>query len=283
MNLKYYFQEMRIKHYIKNFLVFMPAFFAGNIFDIDILKSSILAFISFSLMSSSVYVLNDIHDIQKDRLHPRKCKRPVASGVIKKEYAVVFAVVLFIISLSLVCFLVSSSIYVIGTLFLYFIINIIYSIAGGKNYALLDVSLLVSGFYLRILMGSYSCRIEVSNWLMLVVISGAFFMAFGKRRNELKQIGVQTRIVLTQYSVDFLDKLMYSCMTLSLCFFALWCSERGTNYIILFPLLLLLFMRYSMNIEGNDEGDPTTLILNDKILIGVGLLMIIIAILLIYT
>ena len=107
-------------------------------------------------------------------------------------------------------------------------------------------------------------------------------MAFGKRRNELKQMGTQTRGVLNQYNVDFLDKAMYSCMTLALCFFALWCSEQGTRYIILFPLLLLLLLRYSMQVEENDEGDPTTLILKDKFLLGVALLMGVSSIVLIY-
>ena len=282
MHLKYYLEEMRIKHYIKNFLVFVPAFFAGEIFQNDILKYSILAFISFSLMSSVVYILNDIHDIEKDRLHPRKCKRPIASGAIQKKHASAFAGILFAASLGVACVLIIQNVYVVVVLLLYFAVNIIYSIAGGKNRALLDVSLLVSGFYLRVLMGSYSCGIAVSNWLTLVVISGASFMAFGKRRNELKQMGAQTRTVLKQYNVDFLDKAMYSCMTLALCFFALWCSEQGAGYIILFPLLLLLLLRYSMQIEGNDEGDPTTLILKDKFMLGVALLMGVSSIILIY-
>ena len=282
MQMKYYLIEMRIKHYIKNLLIFMPAFFAGVIFEISTLIACILAFLSFSLMSSVVYILNDIHDIEKDRIHPRKCKRPIASGAISKSSAIVFSTLLLIISVVLGSFLISKSIYTIIIIFGYLIVNIIYSIAGGKNYALFDVVLLVSGFYLRVMMGAYSVGVEISDWLILVIISGASFMAFGKRRNETIQVGTKTREVLNQYSEDFLDKAMYSCMTLSLCFFALWCSEQGTKYIVLFPLLLLLLLRYSMQVEGNDEGDPTTLILKDKLIIFLGMLIGFISLMLIY-
>lgn len=269
IRIRNYLQEMRIKHYIKNFLIFIPGFFAGKFNDIIPLQESLAAFISFSLISSAVYVINDINDIEKDRLHPIKCKRPIASGAIGKAHAVVLAVVLWAVSV-IICLSIQKTIYPLLTILLYFAINLIYSMCGGKNYALLDIVLLVSGFYLRVLMGACVCEVKISNWLALVIISGASFLAFGKRRNEAKNIGVETRKVLNQYSVTFLDKAMYSCMTLSLCFFALWCNEQGTQYIILFPVLLLMLLKYSMQIERSEEGDPISLILKDKVLLTAG-------------
>ncbi|WP_369283535.1 UbiA prenyltransferase family protein [Oscillibacter sp. GMB15532] len=277
-----YIKEMRIKHYIKNGLIFVPAFFAGSIFEMQTLTTACLAFLSFCLMSSAIYVLNDLNDAEKDRLHPKKKHRPIASGAIGNNEAVFFSFFLMVVSIALVVLTCRDGKLPVGILLLYLFINLIYSVFGGKNVALLDVALLVSGFYLRLLMGSVTCKVEISNWLSLVVIAGSFFLAFGKRRNESRQTGAKTRAALEAYSVDFLDRAMYSSMTLSLAFFALWCEEKGSGYMVLFPLVMLIMLRYCMNVEKAAEGDPTTIILKDYVLLGLVFLLGAIAFALIY-
>lgn len=165
---------------------------------------------------------------------------------------------------------------------IYICINLFYSVGGGKNIALLDVALLASGFYLRLLMGAVSTGVEISNWLSLVVIAGSFYLAFGKRRNEIKETGFTTRSVLKEYSPAFLNQAMYSSMTLSLAFFSLWCQEKGKIYMVLFPLVMLIMLRYSMNVEKSVESDPTSIILKDYILLLLVLLTSLVSLLLIY-
>lgn len=270
-----YIKEMRIQHYIKNILIFAAPIFSGQIFHTKVFVITFLSFISFSLMCSCIYFINDICDIEKDRLHETKKHRPLAAGRIKIKHAILFTILLFIISLG-ITYYISYNIISLIILITYFIINLFYSIKG-KNIPLLDIVLLSSGFLLRVLYGGYVTEISISTWLYLVVITGAFYLGFGKRRNELIKSSDTTRKVLAFYSKEFLDKNMYSCMTLSIVFFSLWCLEKNminesVNWLILVPLLLLICVRYSMDIETiESNGDPVHVILKDKILMGMGI------------
>ncbi len=226
-------------------------------------------------MCSCIYFINDICDIEKDRLHETKKYRPLAAGKIKIERAILFTILLFIISLG-ITYYISYNIISLTILMIYFIINLFYSVKG-KNIPLLDIVLLSSGFLLRVLYGGYITGISISVWLYLIVITGAFYLGFGKRRNELIKSSDTTRKVLAFYSKEFLDKNMYSCMTLSVVFFSLWCLEKNminesVNWMILVPILLLICIRYSMDIETiESSGDPVRVILKDKVLMGMGI------------
>lgn len=270
-----YIKEMRIEHYIKNILIFAAPIFSGQIFHIKVFTITFLGFVSFSLMCSCIYFINDICDIEKDRLHETKKYRPLAAGKIKIERAILFTILLFIISLG-ITYYISYNIISLTILMIYFIINLFYSVKG-KNIPLLDIVLLSSGFLLRVLYGGYITGISISVWLYLIVITGAFYLGFGKRRNELIKSSDTTRKVLAFYSKEFLDKNMYSCMTLSVVFFSLWCLEKNminesVNWMILVPILLLICIRYSMDIETiESSGDPVRVILKDKVLMGMGI------------
>ena len=270
-----YIKEMRIQHYIKNILIFSAPIFSGQIFHIKVFTITFLGFVSFSLMCSCIYFINDICDIEKDRLHETKKYRPLAAGKIKIERAILFTILLFIISLG-ITYYISYNIISLTILMIYFIINLFYSVKG-KNIPLLDIVLLSSGFLLRVLYGGYITGISISVWLYLIVITGAFYLGFGKRRNELIKSSDTTRKVLAFYSKEFLDKNMYSCMTLSVVFFSLWCLEKNminesVNWMILVPILLLICIRYSMDIETiESSGDPVRVILKDKVLMGMGI------------
>lgn len=277
--LKNILKLMRIKHYLKNGLIFLPLIFNSQLFEKKPLLMTFYGFISFCLISSAVYVINDIKDVEKDRMHKIKKNRPIASGAISIKEAILLFIVLIIFSLSINIFIIKkfSSILLIS---LYLILNIMYSL-GLKNIPIIDVVILVSGFVIRVIYGASITSIEISKWLYLTVMSGSFFMGFGKRRNEIIKQGNDSRAVLKYYTKDYLDKFMYACLVLTLMFYSLWSVDTSTtakfgeNMIYTIPLVMIIFMKYCLDIEGNSYGDPVDVITSDKILMCmVGILAI---------
>lgn len=268
--LKNILKLMRIKHYLKNGLIFLPLIFNSQLFEIKPLLMTIYGFISFCLISSAVYVINDIKDVEKDRMHKIKKNRPIASGAVSIKEAILLFIVLTISSLCINIFIIKefSSILLIS---LYLILNIMYSL-GLKNIPIIDVVILVSGFVIRVIYGANIMSIEISKWLYLTVMSGSFFMGFGKRRNEIIKQGNDSRAVLKYYTKDYLDKFMYACLVLTLMFYSLWSVDTtttakfGENMIYTIPLVMIIFMKYCLDIEGNSYGDPVDVITSDKIL-----------------
>ncbi len=270
--MKQYLKLMRVHHYMKNLLVFAALGCSGQLFRSDRLVSGIIAFIAFCMMSSFIYVLNDIRDREKDRKHPTKCRRPIAAGTVSVENARKLAGVL--LAMALIC---NGLVYhPVSTLLLalYLILNMAYSF-GLKNYPLVDISILVSGFLIRMVYGAVITGITISNWLYLTVIALSFYFALGKRRNELQSLGDgETRQVLKAYPVSFLDKSMGMCMTLANVFYALWSMDEKTrslyhtDYLIFtVPIVLLITLKYSLNVERQGDGDPVEVLLHDKALL----------------
>ena len=270
--MKHYLKLMRVHHYIKNFLIFAALACSGQLFHLEKLTAGIAAFIAFCMVSSVVYIINDIRDVEKDRKHPTKCKRPIAAGTVSVKSAWGLAIILMLIAIACNCltFHVTSTL----LLTLYLFLNLAYSF-GLKNVPIVDVTILVAGFLIRILYGAFVTEITISNWLYLTVIALAFYFALGKRRNELKQIGDgETRQVLNAYPVNFLDKNMGMCLTLANVFYALWSMDEKTmsfynNEYLIFtvPIILLITMKYSLDIEGESDGDPVEVLLHDKVLL----------------
>ena len=277
--LKEYIKLIRIKHYFKNILIFLPLVFSGNVFNLEKVFCCIIGFISFSFVASFVYIINDIRDIENDRKHPVKKNRPLASGAISKKEAIILAVVLLFVAylLNIIILInfqltIQNLLLAIGLLSLYVLLNIAYSF-GLKNQPIIDIVILVSGFLIRILYGSAITNIEVSNWLYLTVISGSFYMVFGKRRNEIKKQGDKSREGVKRYRKEFLDKNMYVCLALSIVFYALWCVDTttiermGTNLMVwTVPIVMIILMKYSLNVEGDSFGDPVDVLFKDKAL-----------------
>lgn len=282
--MKNYLKLIRIKHWLKNGLVVLPLFFGREILNVDKITSVILAFLIFSMISSIIYVINDINDIENDRNHPTKKDRPLASGKISIKNAILVLILLLILSTSLIIYLYNktTNIYIILIPIIYIVLNILYSLKL-KQVPIIDVAILVSGFVLRVYYGGVSSNIEISTWLYLMVMFGSFYLGFGKRRNELKQNKENnTRKVLEFYNKEFLDKNMYVSLGLAIISYSLWCVDPLTktsitsNYLILtIPLIMMIFQKYSLIIEGDSDGDPIEVILNDKTLIFLLLIYII--------
>ena len=290
INMQKYLKLIRINHWIKNILIFLPLFFSGNIFNISLLLTSILAFFIFSLTSSIVYIINDINDIEKDRLHAIKKNRPLASGIISKKQAIYIIFMLIILVIIGITYLYIKIKYlgVIIVPTLYLIINILYS-KFLKNIAIIDVLLLVSGFVLRVLFGGIVVNITLSKYLYLMIIFGSYYLSFGKRRSEIKKNGDKSRIVLARYNESFLEKNMYVAYALSVVAYTLWCvdpaiaNNLGHDYMFFtIPILMTILQLYSLNIEKDSYGDPVDIILSDKPLLIIGIFYIIIMTVLIY-
>ena len=264
-----YLKLMRVKHYLKNVLVALPVIFAGVAFHPVNIFKTLIAFITFSLTSSIIYIINDIRDVEKDRKHPVKKKRPIASGEVSIKAAVILAILLFVATIAILYFSDLLFNYGVIVLLVYFVLNLGYSF-GLKDIPLVDITILASGFVLRALYGGLLLNIDLSNWLFLTVLSGSFYMALGKRRNELIKLeGKETRKVLKYYTKEFLDKNMYMFLSLSIVFYSLWSTLGVDNRFFKFSsiLVILILMKYSLNVEQDSLGDPIEVILGDKILI----------------
>ena len=284
---KDYIQLFRIKHWIKNFLIFLPLLFSREMFVYNKVLLTFISFISFCFISSSIYIFNDIRDFNKDRVHDIKKNRPIASlrVSIKEGYILMF--ILLLIGL-FINFLFIKDNYSFIFLIIYFLINIFYSL-GFKNIPILDIIILVSGFVIRVIYGSVVGDIELSNWLYLTVMSASFFMGFGKRRNEILKNGDNSRVVLKYYTKDFLDKFLYVFLVLTIVFYSLWSIDSTTisrlnnSYMIYtIPFVIVIFMKYCLDIEGDSYGDPVDVLTSDKILMILVLLFVIVMFCLVY-
>lgn len=267
--MKKYLKLIRLKHWIKNCLIFLPLIFSREINKTNILLT-ILGFISFSLASSIIYIINDIRDKEKDKNHPTKKNRPIAAGTISIPSALTIAGLFLIITIAILIYLSTYNHFISIYIISYILLNIMYSF-GLKNIPLLDVFILALGFLIRVLYGGALINVEVSTWLFLTVLSISFYLGLGKRRNELmaqETIGNNTRSVLKYYNKEFLDKNMYMCLSMTIIFYSLWCQDLNSKYIMwTIPVVLLICMKYSLNIESNSSGDPVEVLLKDKVLI----------------
>lgn len=286
--MKNYLKLLRIKHWLKNVLVLLPLFFGKSIFNLNKIFFVLIAFIIFSFISSIVYIINDINDREADRNHPKKKNRPLASGKVSIKNAILVLILLMILSISLIIYLYhkTTNIFIILIPLLYLILNILYS-TKLKHIPIIDVAILVSGFVLRVYYGGIASNIEISSWLYLMIMFGSFYLGFGKRRNEMKHNN--TRKVLKYYNKEFLDKNMYVSLGLSIISYSLWCVDpltklniSSTYLVLTIPLVMMIFQKYSLIIEGDSDGDPIEVILNDKLLISLIIIYIIVMIAIIY-
>lgn len=199
---------LRPRQWIKNFAIFAAITFAGHLFDIDILAKIIEGFVVFCALSSAIYIVNDIFDVKKDRLHPYKKYRPLAHGDIPIPISFVIAFFLSFVSVILASTITPAFFLLI---IVYLILQISYSIFL-KNIAVIDILALAAGYILRVYAGELASGFHISVWLLLTTISLSLFLAIGKRRSELTLVSKlslpnieATRKSLSHYSERLLD------------------------------------------------------------------------------
>lgn len=262
----------RPKQWIKNFFVFAPLLFSKHIFDPAYVFSSLKAFFTFCIISSAVYIINDILDVESDRAHPKKKYRPIASGEITVSQAVIFTSIL--LAISILAFLFQNPAFIFLAV-LYFITNLLYSIKI-KSVVLLDVFFISFGFMLRVLGGAAAISVPVSSWMVLTTIFISLFLAISKRRGELSQVINQENIekqrpVLKDYSVDFADQLNTIAAAGTIISYALYTvSERtvatfGTEKLIYTtPFVIYGIFRYMFLMHKRNLGEsPTSIVTKD--------------------
>lgn len=273
--MKKYIRLLRLKHYIKNILIFLPVIFGKQLLDVAVLTDMLFGLVSFCAVSSAVYIFNDLCDAENDKKHPVKCNRPLANGTVTKRTAVIMFFVLLVICAAANYFACGTNLFAWLMLAVYLIQNILYSVKL-KQVPILDIAILASGFLLRVFYGSAIADRPVSNWLYLTVIAVSFYLVLGKRRNELVlQDENETRSVLKYYSYNFLDKNMYICSALTIVFYSLWSVDSvtveffGSNAIVwTVPVVILICMTYSFAVEKSKADDPVDVLFGNKFLLG---------------
>ncbi|MFZ2199294.1 MAG: decaprenyl-phosphate phosphoribosyltransferase [Microgenomates group bacterium] len=200
-------KSIRVAQWVKNVVVFAPIIFSGFLFVPGYFGKVVWAFILFCLLSSSIYVFNDLIDIKSDRQHPFKKKRPIASGQVPVELAIFIFIMLAGISLWLG---LMTSTFFFGAMATYFMMNILYSL-WWKKVPILDVFVIAAGFVIRIYAGSFIINVHMDVWFLLTVVSASLFLAVGKRRSEMTLLsgaGIEAkdlRNTLVHYTPALLD------------------------------------------------------------------------------
>jgi 4-hydroxybenzoate polyprenyltransferase len=273
--LRHLLHMMRPHQWVKNLFIFTGLIFGHAWHDTHLVLLVVLAAIAFSLLSSGVYIMNDIADVESDRAHPRKRNRPLAAGEIAVMAAAMAAVVLIVIAFGIGWYVGPT---VTALLFAYLLINGGYS-AGLKHVPILDVFLIAAGFMLRILVGTAGVGIAPSQWLLLCGLMVTLFLGFAKRRAELLvavEQGSRTRKVLVQYDAPLLDVMIAITATSTVITYGLYTVNtetiriHGTPYLIYtLPFVLYGIMRYIFRLHHHRRGeDPARELFTDPHLIA---------------
>ncbi len=262
---------IRPHQYIKNIFIFLPLFFALKITNLSLLLNATLAFVAFSLVASAIYILNDYHDIEEDRLHPRKKFRPLASGAISKESAMKLMVGLFFAGTLLMTF---GSLTALGILVAYALMNIAYSFRF-KHVAILDVTIIALGFVLRLFVGSTTTGITLSHWIVVMTFLLALFMALAKRRDDVliyMETGKKMRKVIDGYNLQFLDIAMAIMASVVIVAYTIYTTSTDiiekfhSPHLYLTALFVILgILRYlQISFVYLNSGSPTRIVLKDR-------------------
>ena len=261
---------IRVKQWVKNFFVFAPLIFDGKFTDTDAFLAVTLLFISFCLLSSVVYIVNDIFDRVGDRQHPLKNKRPLASGAISLKTAWLLAVLL-LCGVCLTLFFQPLSANMV--LLLYLLLNLLYS-AFFKHLVIIDVLIIATGFVLRVVAGACAIGILVSNWMFLVTFFLSLFIGFGKRRYELyllDELGGEFRAVLHKYSTTFCDTLVTVCLGLTIITYSLYTVDplviarlKSDKLVYSLPMVIYGLFRYLYLLYEKHDGELTEVLFRDR-------------------
>lgn len=282
-------RTMRPKQWTKNAVVFAPLIFDEKLFQPALLARTTAAFALFCLISSTVYIINDLADIEKDRLHPKKRERPLAAGVLSPAVAVAAAVVFILVSIPISLWLDRGFSLI---LFSYLLLNVAYSFYL-KHLVIIDVLVIAAGFVLRVAGGVAVVGVErFSPWLYLVITLGALFLGFGKRRHELLLLedGADAhRAILAEYTLPFLDQLIAlvtSTMVIAYSLYTFSAPNLPANHAMMLtiPIVLYGLFRYLYLIHVKKEGGaPDELLLTDKPLLATSILWVLAVIIVLYT
>lgn len=265
---------IRPHQWLKNGFVFIPMFFGGGLLNIDNIVESLITFVSFSFIASSIYCFNDIIDAEADRRHPLKCHRPIASGVIGMRSAYGLMALMVLLSLSVLLLLPGHVLEVGGIILFYFVMNVTYCYKL-KQYAILDVCIIAFGFVLRILAGGVATGITLSNWVVLMTFLLTLFLSFAKRRDDvvrMNETGEAPRQNTIRYNLTFINQAITITASVTLVCYVMYTvspeviSRFNTQYLYLTSIFVLVgLLRYiQLTVVDKRSGDPTKILLRDR-------------------
>ncbi len=287
--LKHLVIAMRIRQWVKNLFIFAGMVFAGKLFDFELFLEVCIGFVLFGLAASSIYIFNDINDLEHDRAHPIKRNRPLASGLVNIRSAYVVAIISAFISLT-GAFALELKFF--GVVVCYLVINIAYTMKI-KEWVILDVMCIASGFVLRVFAGTLLSDATPSEWMIVCTITLSLFLGFSKRRQELALTGSTAsthRKVLGNYGIGFLDQMISVATASTVIAYALYTVSPQTvyrfktrNLAFTIPFVLYGIYRYLYLIHQKKSGeDPTTEMFSDLPLLVNGILWLLIVLWIIY-
>lgn len=262
--------------WLKNVFVFIPMFFGGSLLDPSDIRASVLTFMAYSLIASSVYCFNDINDVEADRRHPVKCRRPLASGALPLASAWVVMALMLVLAAAVVTMLgdMQRAFRVGGVLLFYYVMNLCYC-ARLKQYAIVDVCVVAFGFVLRVLAGGYATDIVPSKWLVLMTFLLTLFLSFAKRRDDvlrMNETGEPPRKNTIRYNLTFINQAITVSASVTLvCYIMYTVSPEvvdrfGSDMLYLTSVFVLLgLLRYmQITVVDKKSGDPTKMMLHDR-------------------
>ncbi|EHB54871.1 UbiA prenyltransferase [Mycolicibacterium rhodesiae JS60] len=266
-------KAIRPRQWVKNLLVLLApiAALGGNVeYDYkEVAVKILIAFASFSLAASCIYLVNDSRDVEADRQHPTKRFRPIAAGVVPESLAYALAVVLGVGALSLSLLASVNLLIVIGV---YIAMQLAYCF-GLKHQAVLDICIVSSAYLIRAIAGGAAAGIPLSQWFLLVMTFGSLFMVAGKRYAELQlaeRTGAKIRKSLESYTASYLRFVWTVAATAMVVCYSLWAFERdGANaswYAVTIIPITIAILRYAVDVDGGLAGEPEDIALKDRVL-----------------
>jgi len=281
--------SMRPKQWSKNLIIFAGLIFSQHFFDLSFLKISFLAFVAFCLNASSVYLINDLKDLEQDRLHPVKKFRPLASGRISQQQAAIFSVILALFSLTLAFNLHRGFGLLLAS---YWVMMISYSFKL-KHVVIVDILIISIGFIIRAISGAVVLDVLISRWLMACAIFLSLFLILAKRRVEIVELGAEAvnhRAILEEYGERFLDQMIAVVTACTIISYVLYTVGPETvakfethNLILTVPFVIYGIFRYLYLVyQRNMGGRPEVVLLTDRPLVFSVFLWIIASILIVY-
>lgn len=257
---------LRPKQWIKNLLVFAGLIFSFSFVDLYLVFMAVVAFISFCLLSSSAYIINDIIDVKEDRLHPRKKMRPIASGVINSRVGAFISVIFLLISLLLAW---QINLFFFLSSFSYYILTVSYSI-WLKHIVIIDVFAIAFGFFIRALAGAFAIDVSISPWFLICTLLLSVFLALTKRRQEsigLAENSTNHRKVLEHYPLPYLDQLISIVTASTIMAYSLYTftDSHSELFMLTIPFVVYGIFRYLYLVYKLELGEsPEEVLLRDK-------------------
>ncbi|RZQ62044.1 decaprenyl-phosphate phosphoribosyltransferase [Amycolatopsis suaedae] len=261
----------RPRQWVKNILVFAAPFTSGQIGNASVLVDAAVAFVAFSLVASSVYLINDAIDVEADRAHPTKSRRPIAAGIVPVPLAYGAAAVFFLAGMAVGTLAHPSLLIVLAV---YEAIQLGYCF-GLKHQPVIDLAIVGSGFLMRAIAGGVAAGITLSQWFLLVTAFGSLFMVAGKRYAEIilfERTGAKIRSSLKKYSASYLRFVWATSAAVLIMTYCLWAFELQQRadgsvwpVISVIPFVVAV-LRYAVDVDAGTAGEPEEIVLKDRIL-----------------